>query len=95
MTDVSHHLRFLGFKCRDKITGFEGVGSSVCFDLYGCIQTSLTPPHKEGAEKFNAGHWFDNNRLEIVPDTVRIMEPQFRLTPPAEDRPGPADRPAR
>lgn len=100
--NFEHHFRFMGLRCRDRITGFVGVGASVCFDVYGCIQTCLTPAHKEGAEKLAASHWFDNNRIEVVSDEQVQPLPDFLTAkplggqlPPARDAPGGFDKPAR
>ena len=61
----------LGFEARDIITGASGVITSVCFDLYGCIQVVLTPSNKKSGENYNT--WFDINR--IVVSKKRIMDP--------------------
>lgn len=92
--DFQHHFRFLGKKCRDRITGFEGVGASVCFDAYGCIQTCLTPAKgKDG--KLSDSHWFDNNRIEAVSQKVIQPIPEFMSAPKAVDTRGGFDKPTR
>ncbi len=92
--DFENHFRFLGRKCKDRITGFVGVGSSVCFDVYGCINTCLTPPiGKDG--KPSDSHWFDNNRIEKVSDKIVQPLPEFLAVPKAIDPRGGFDRPAR
>ena len=56
-------ISMLGLKARDRVTGFEGVISTVSFDLYGCVQAVVTPPI--GADgKRREGEWFDIKRLE-------------------------------
>ena len=60
--DIKEHLKVLGFSAKDKVTGFEGVVSTVSFDLYGCIQVVLTPPVKDG--RMMEGSWFDITRLQ-------------------------------
>lgn len=99
---IQHHFRFLGFKVRDRITGFVGIGASVCFDVYGCIQTCISPPmNKEG--KLDHGQWFDNNRLELLDkkQAQPLHENIARLIPaepPAvkrRDAAGGFDKPAR
>jgi hypothetical protein len=41
MENVRQHLTILGKKAKDKITGVEGIITSISFDLYGCIQASI------------------------------------------------------
>lgn len=93
MKNVNSHIELLGRKARDRVTGFEGVVSSVCFDLYGCIQAVLSPPvDKDG--KHQDGKWFDVNRLEVT-DMVRAMSIPNYGPSPATHTHGPADKPAR
>jgi hypothetical protein len=71
-------IEMLGWEAKDKITGCEGVITSVCFDLYGCIQAVLSPPVlKKGDKPPEFLGWFDINRLEINRKKKR------RMTPPA------------
>ena len=86
------HIELLGFKAKDKITGFYGVIDSVCFDLYGCIQVSLKPTvDKDG--KIPESFWFDVTRLEIE-DHNRIVDmPDFYQGYVAEGKKGPANKP--
>lgn len=93
--NFEHHFRFIGLKCRDRITGFEGVGSSVAFDVYGCIQTCITPPHKKGEKEPPTSCWFDNNRLVVVDKKLIQPLPDFLNAPTARDTPGGFAKPAR
>lgn len=88
----AEHFRFLGFKVRDKVTGFEGVAVSLCFDLYGCVQTVISPPAANGEIK--EGRWFDNNRLEIVSDDRVMNFPNFAVELKDRDERGPANKPS-
>jgi len=45
---VERHVSQLGLKVKDRVTGFEGVVSTMSFDLYGCIQAAVTPAAKDG-----------------------------------------------
>ena len=81
-------IDLLGYRAKDKITGFSGVVSSVCFDLYGCIQVALSPPANDKGE-IPEGRWFDVARIEISHE--RVMSPPSRW---ATDK-GPAEKPAR
>lgn len=58
-------LELLGLKVRDKVTGFNGVVSSVCYDLYGCIQAIVTPFADDKGE-LKDGRWFDVSRLTVL-----------------------------
>jgi hypothetical protein len=66
------NLDILGHKVVDKVTKFKGTATSVCFDLYGCIQVSVCSTSKKGAN--SSVQWFDIDRLDRVGDT-RVMEP--------------------
>lgn len=89
---VEAHASILGKAVKDRVTGFVGVVSSVCFDLYGCIQAAVTPPvDKEG--KIVDSKWFDVNRLEVT-DEKRVM-PVPDYPAPAVFAHGPAEKPAR
>jgi hypothetical protein len=86
---MNKYLQNLGLRFRDKVTGFEGVATSVCFDLYGCVQVVLTPPIGDDG-KYAESHWYDVNRLEPIPGN-RVMDvPSF-----GEEERGPAEKPAR
>jgi len=82
---MNKYLDLLGLKAKDKVTGFEGVVSSVCFDLYGCVQMVLTPEVKEG--KFNDSHWFDEKRLEILDHNPVMATPSFESIPGPQEKP--------
>jgi hypothetical protein len=87
------HIELLGKVARDRITGFQGVVSTVGFDLYGCVQAAISPPvDKDG--KLPDGRWFDVNRLEIVDETRVMPLPKWGATPQAHQH-GPAEKPAR
>src|SRR5690242_8372119 len=88
------HAQILGFKVKDKVTGFEGVAASVCFDLYGCVQIAVTPPVKEG--KLEDGRWFDVQRLDRTSDERVMPVPAFTALATVEGthQHGPAEKPA-
>ena len=78
---AQHHIDLLGKTGRDRVTGLQGVISSISFDLYGCVQAVITPPvDKEG--KIVDGRWFDVHRLEIVDDKRVMPVPVFEAAPP-------------
>ena len=86
------HLSCLGYKAKDKVTGFSGVVDSVCFDLYGCIQVSLKPPVNAKGEVLN-GYWFDINRIKILSKSPVVKAPNFKARYQAEGKQGAADKP--
>lgn len=95
--DVQTYLRLLGFRVRDKVTGFVGVVTSCSFDLFGCVQFVVSPPADEQTGKQADSRWFDECRL------VKLSEEPVMVQPPcvlregvfAETVHGPAEKPAR
>lgn len=61
-------FRMLGHRGVDKVNKFEGIVTSVSFDLFGCIQVVLTPDVivKDGKIEKQEGYWFDVNRINII-----------------------------
>ena len=86
------HIDLLGYKAEDKVTGFKGVISSVNFDLYGCVQAVVVPPHTKGKEKLD-GHWFDVGRLKITSTKPVMAQPNFHVGHQAEGKQGAASKP--
>ena len=85
---MQKEMKLLGFKAKDKITGFSGIITSVSFDLFGCIQVVISPPiDKDG--KTREGHWFDTNRLEVTSKTA-VMKCRHNFE---RDDTGSADKP--
>ncbi len=91
MVEIKKHLEKLGYKGRDRVTGFKGVISTIGFDLYGCIQASLTPEVSQDG-KAQDGHWFDIARLEITSKKRVIDMPNFDYGKQAEGRQGAAEK---
>ena len=90
---VAEYLTLLGTQQVDRVTHFEGMVDSVCFDAYGCVQASLKPTvNQEG--KPQEGYWFDIKRLRPgFEKGRRIMDaPLFLLTPVGEEI-GAAEKP--
>lgn len=91
--ETDKHMGLLGLKVEDKVTGFKGVVSSISFDLYGCVQTIVTPfVDKDG--KAGDGRWFDVTRLTISDHTPVMNLPDFSKGYVAEGKKGPAEKPA-
>jgi len=73
---LEKHVNKLGYRCRDRVTGLEGVIVTVGFDLYGCIQAIVHPgKDKEGDLKETI--WFDIERLEIISKDTVMQLPDF------------------
>lgn len=62
----------LGVTARDKVTKFKGIVTGKCEYLTGCKQSLLVPQVKEDGG-YVEGHWFDNDRLEIVEEVAPIV----------------------
>jgi len=88
---MNKHIGLLGLNVRDKVTGFEGVVDSICFDLYGCVQGTVSPKVNEG--KIESSRWFDVSRLEVLSNTPVMDLPNFEKGYIAKGLKGPADKP--
>lgn len=69
------HMKMLGHEVKDIVTGFEGVVTSISFDLYGCVQAIVSPKAKEGEVK--DGRWLDTNRLIVTSKSPVMTPPSF------------------
>lgn len=74
---MEEHLGLLGKQAEDKVTGNKGVITSVCFDLYGCIQASLTAPGVDNEGKPHSGYWYDVPRLRVLSENPVMEVPDF------------------
>lgn len=91
---MEKHLHWLGWKVKDKVSGWTGVVATIGIDLYGCVQAIVDPPvvtDKDGIQKKEHGHWFDLTRLEKI-GTEPVMQ---RILPREDDVPGGYDKPTR
>jgi hypothetical protein len=68
------NLTILGHVVKDKVTKFKGTATSVCFDLYGCIQVSVCSEANPKKGRAAETKWFDIDRLKQV-GKERTMEP--------------------
>ncbi len=76
MKSTRYINELLGRHVTDCVTGFEGVVTSVCFDLFGCIQAIVTPEVSTEGKK-DEGYWFDVNRLIVATSGVVMSVPDF------------------
>ena len=89
---AQEHLKMLGKKTVDKVTGFEGVITSISFDLYGCVQAIVTPETNAKGERC-PGEWFDVTRLGNISDNAVMEVPDFSKGYIAEGKKGCAEKP--
>lgn len=73
---IKNHMAKLGFKARDRVTGFQGVVTTVSFDLYGCVQVILNPGLDKDGKPQDLG-WYDIKRLEILSEAPVMEVPDF------------------
>lgn len=93
MISIKQHLDLLGKKAKDRITGVEGVITSVSFDLYGCVQCTLNRGVDKDGKPYDV-FWFDIGRMEVA-SAKRVMDPpDYDFGPVAEGKKGPAEKPA-
>ncbi len=69
-------LHLLGKKVEDKVTGLQGVVTSLSYDLYGCIQAIITP-HVDKEGKCSDPIWHDTKRLKVLDGTPVMPVPSF------------------
>ena len=87
--NIQNQLDLLGRPARDRVTGFKGIISSICFDLYGCVQ-AVIQPKVDSRGQYPDGRYIDVSRLEVE-STKRVMPlPAFE----SFDK-GPAEKPQR
>lgn len=80
------HMNLLGLKAQDKVTGIKGVITSLCFDLFGCIQATLTPQGKENNRVDS--YWYDISRLKLLTKTPIMQRPNYLYGHQAEGKQG-------
>lgn len=90
---INKHLELLGLPVSDKVTRVEGVVTSVCFDLYGCIQAVVTPCLDSSGKRGESG-WYDINRLTVLDSTPVMARPDFVAPNIPEGGKGSAEKPA-
>ena len=91
MNMIEEHMKLLGFKVVDKVTGFDGVVTSMTFDLYGCIQAVVTP--YANGPKLEDSRYFDVTRLTVKGKKPVMKLPDFESGYVADGKKGPADKP--
>jgi hypothetical protein len=92
MIDLNEFLNKLGLKAKDRVTGMEGVITSIAFDLYGCVHGLLRPPVDDKGAMVE-GMWLDMARLEIKGKKPVMDLPTFFFELPKTEPTGPEDKP--
>ena len=64
--------RYFGMKCRDKVSGFEGVCIGCTTSMYGSDQYALETKAKKN--KSGKVGWFDEGRIEIISKEISMQE---------------------
>lgn len=88
---MKEHMKLLGLKVRDRVTGFTGIVTTIAFDLYGCVQAVVNPLAREDNSKDDS-RWFDTKRLEILSNEPVMEVPSFGMAAAVA---GPEAKPAR
>lgn len=90
---IKETVDLLGHRATDKVTNATGVITSVCFDLYGCVQAAINPPMKDDGS-VPEGRWFDVNRLVVSYEAVMPVPDFDAIAAPGDYNKGPAEKPA-
>ena len=92
---MKEHFKLMGLKVRDAVTGFEGVVTSISFDLYGCVQAVVTPEVNKD-QKREDSQWFDVKRLSAAKGAKPVMPlPDFLVVPGGQQLPSYPSKPIR
>lgn len=85
---VASEFKILGFKVKDKVTGYEGFVESLAFDLYGCVHAAVRPMVEKTKDgKFPEGHYFDTKRLTVIGKSPVMPVPTFEAPIGGIERP--------
>lgn len=69
----------LGAEARDRVTGLRGILTGHTRHLTGCDSCAIQPPATKDAVP--AAAWFEEPRIEVVGEGVRLEEPA-KAAPP-------------
>jgi hypothetical protein len=89
---MQEHLKLLGFKVKDVVSGLEGVVTSISFDLYGCVQAVVSRPTNKDGE-IPESRWFDTKRLVAISEVPVMDVPDFAIIPGGQDLPSFKEQP--
>lgn len=91
---MKEHMKLMGFRVRDVVTGFEGIVESIGFDLYGCVQ-AVVKPGLDDKGMPQDGRWFDMKRLVAMSVAPVMPIPTFDVVPGGSEKPGFTTMPVR
>jgi len=60
----------LGEEVRDDVTGFEGIASTIRYELYNCPRIAVTPVDDSSPTENGDREWFDAPRLSVIGEGV-------------------------
>lgn len=81
----------LGKKARDKVSGLEGIVTSMTTYINGCVRVVLQPPvDKDGKHVDSIA--FDQEQIEVIGEGVKPKIAHGEPSYSGGDRPGVADR---
>jgi len=83
---MRNEMQYLGCRVKEKVTGLSGIVTSLCFDLYGCVQ-GLVHPGLDKDGKPAEQHWFDLKRLTVENADPVMPRPDFADVPGGQDKP--------
>lgn len=84
---MSRKEELFGKLCRDKITNFTGVCIGKIEWMFGCDQYCLAPRVKnEEPTKMNDSQWFDDGRVEVIEEVVKVEEVRAEKNGGVHDR---------
>lgn len=89
---MKEHLKLLGFKVKDVVSGYIGVVVSISFDISGCVQAVVKPlVGKDG--KMDDGVWIDVKRLRPLSPAPVMAVPDYEIVPGGNVLPKPSSLP--
>jgi len=91
--DLKKCFAFLGCRVKDRITGFEGIATSVGLELYGACSISVNPGMGKD-NKLGDTYWVELPRLMQVSTTPVLSPPNFEYGEIAEGLKGPESKPS-
>ena len=76
---IMKELELLGKRCRDIVSGLEGVCVGVVEWMYGCRQFVLVPKAEDGMKRTYSSFYFEK-QLEVLDDgiTDKVEVPEYR-----------------
>lgn len=89
---IQQHLSKLGHRVKDRVTGAEGVVTTVGFDLFGCVQVIVNRGFDKDGKPYES-MWLDIARLEVLSSEPTMTQPDFVEGPVARGEKGPAEKP--